>query len=132
MSHGEQECLQCGKCCERWGWGQKGKPEDLVPWITGNRRDILQHVSIRFTDGRRASGTGITLDDLPRISRISYWQDTSGRKMRKCPFFSRSPEGLALCGIHDVKPWVCRDFTPWNWTNHEFHGNCPACREKSP
>ena len=86
MSHEEQECLQCGQCCERWGWGQKGKPEDLVPWIAGNRHDILQHVSIRFADGRRASGTGIMLDDLPHISRISYWQDAAGRKMRRCPF----------------------------------------------
>lgn len=47
----DQDCLQCGRCCERWGWGQKGIVEDIIPWILQNRQDILQHVSVWFTDG---------------------------------------------------------------------------------
>lgn len=128
----DQDCLQCGKCCERWGWGQKGVVEDLIPWLEGDRQDILRHVSIRFSDGRWVSGNTISAEDLSRISRISYWQDPAGRRMRECPFFSRSGEGKARCRIHDVKPAVCRSFTPWNWENNEFYGNCPACREKTP
>lgn len=127
-----QVCRQCGICCERWGWDQKGIIEDLLPWLENNRTDILQHVAIRLSDGSRVSGTGLTANDLPRIIRIYYWQDTSGRKMRECPFFRRDEEGRALCGIHDLKPRVCREFTPWTWQNHEFYGNCPACREKAP
>ncbi len=128
----DQDCLQCGICCERWGWGQKGIIEDLIPWLAGDRHDILQHVSIRLTDGRRVSGGAISGNDLSRISQIRYWQDSSGRKMKECPFFTRSVEGKARCRIHDVKPAVCRAFTPWNWQNNDFYGSCPACREKTP
>jgi Fe-S-cluster containining protein len=127
----DQECLQCGRCCERWGWGQRGIPADIVPWLADNRQDILGHVMIWFSDGSRVNGCHVTEADLPRIARVRYWQDTGGRELRYCPFLRRSPDNRAWCGIHDCKPAVCRGFTPWTWQNHEFYGNCPACREKS-
>jgi Fe-S-cluster containining protein len=128
----DQECLRCGKCCERWGYGQKGVVEDLVPWIDNGRKDILRHVAVRLSDGKRCGGDELAATDLSRIVRISYWQDPSGRKLRKCPFFGRSAGGKAMCGIHGVKPRVCREFNPWNWVNNEFYGSCPACRDKAP
>ena len=128
----QQDCIQCGICCERWGWNQKGIAGDLIPWIEQDRKDILRHVAIHFRDGRKTSGTDIRMQDLDRIARIYYWQEPSGKAMRKCPFFRRSEDGKAWCGIHTVKPRVCRDFTPWNWTNLEYYGSCPACREKAP
>ena len=128
----EQDCLQCGRCCERWGWGQKGINEDLVPWLENNRQDILQHVSICFADGTKVSGSSLSIGDLTRISRIWYWQDTDGTDLRSCPFFWRSDDGRSWCRIHNVKPWVCREFTPWNWKNLEYYGSCPACRDKAP
>lgn len=132
MDHG-QDCIQCGKCCERWGWNQKGVVEDLVPWVvTGRRDDILRYVGIWFLDGSRASGSTLTPADLPRIRSIRYWQDPAGHALRECPFFRRSADGKAWCGIHEVKPLICQTFTPWNWKNNDFYGNCPACREKSP
>jgi Fe-S-cluster containining protein len=129
---GQQVCRQCGRCCERWGWGQEGIVEDLLPWLEQDRTDILQHVAISLSDGSRISGRDLLTEELARIVRISYWQDTSGRMTRKCPFFGRDTGGLSLCTIHDVRPRVCREFTPWNWQNTEFYGNCPACRDKSP
>ena len=54
-----QDCLQCGKCCEKWGWGQKGVIEDLVPWIDADRQDILQHVSLTFSHAENAVTGGI-------------------------------------------------------------------------
>jgi Fe-S-cluster containining protein len=74
----------------------------------------------------------VSAGDLPRIVRISYWHGPGGRVLKKCPFFGRSVDGKARCKIHDVKPRVCREFTPWNWANNEFYGNCPACRDKAP
>ncbi len=127
----EQTCLRCGRCCERWGWGQKGIPEDLLPWLEHNRQDILSHVMVWLTGGRRVSGSDITPEDFPRIERIRYWQDSSGMEIHFCPFLKRSEDHKALCGIHACKPAVCRGFTPWTWQNHEFYGNCSACREKS-
>ena len=128
----DQECFQCGKCCERWGWGQSGVIDDLIPWLVHNRQDILQHVAIRFSNGSRISGRFISPDDLPRIARIIYWQGTDGTYLRECPFFWKSNDGKSWCKIHDIKPQVCREFTPWKWQNHEFYGYCPACRDKSP
>jgi len=128
----KQDCLQCGKCCERWGWGQKGVISDLLPWLESDRKDILQHVSVRLSDGRWISGSTLSRNDLPEVNRIRYWQDPDGRNIRECPFFMRSDDGKARCRIHDVKPRVCREFTPWNWENNEFYGACPACREKTP
>ncbi len=125
-------CLQCGRCCERWGWNQRGTVEDLVPWIREGRIEILRHVGIRLKDGTRTSGIDLSLQDLPEIQQIDYWQHPDGRRMHSCPFFRRSPAGKAFCGIHEYKPAVCRDFMPWKGNSIEFAGNCPACRERSP
>ena len=128
----KQDCLQCGKCCEKWGWDQKGVIEDLVPWITGGRDDILRHVGIRFADGRRRTARGITLDDLPQIRIIRYWVDGSGKTRHSCPFFHRAEDGLVYCWIHDAKPRVCIGFTPWAEVWHDYGLNCPACRDTAP
>jgi Fe-S-cluster containining protein len=128
----KQECLQCGRCCEKWGWDQTGVVEDLVPWITGNRGDILRHVSVTMHDGERCTGTDIAIGDLPRISRIYYWIGADGGKLRHCPFFYRAGDGKAYCRIHDAKPQVCIRFTPWNEGIRDYALNCPACRDHAP
>jgi Fe-S-cluster containining protein len=128
----DQECLQCGRCCERWGWGQEGVPDDLIPWLENNRQDILQHVTIKMNDGTSISGRSISIDALPRVTRVRYWQDQDGTGLRRCPFFQRSDDGRSWCRIHDAKPQVCREFTPWKWKNLEYYGSCPACRDKAP
>jgi Fe-S-cluster containining protein len=128
----DQDCLQCGVCCEKWGWDQKGIPEDLVPWIRQGRTDILQHVSIRFLDGTLTTGLHITLEDLPRIVRIYYWISPANAKLKYCPFFWRKNDGKVYCRIHKVKPSVCIGFAPWAEVYHDYGLNCPACREIAP
>jgi Fe-S-cluster containining protein len=128
----DQDCHQCGKCCEKWGWDQKGIAEDLIPWIKNSRADILRHVGIRFTDGTKGTGLTISLDDIPRIARIDYWVSPKGRKMRRCPFFFRAEYGKAWCRIHGAKPKVCISFTPWNEGIRDYALYCPACRETAP
>ncbi|MDD1673874.1 MAG: hypothetical protein LUP99_05650, partial [Methanomicrobiales archaeon] len=88
-------------------------------------------VSLAFSDGTWISANDISVADLSRIIGIHYWQDLKGKTLRTCPFFQRSADKKAWCAIHDCKPTVCREFTPWNWQNHEFAGNCPTCREKA-
>jgi Fe-S-cluster containining protein len=127
-----QDCQQCGKCCEKWGWGQKGVIEDIIPWITQDRKDILQHVGIRFDDGTRKNGRDISLEDLPHIFGIDYWVSIKGRKIRHCPFFFRAEDGKVYCKIHDAKPNVCVRFTPWNEGIRDYALNCPACRDTAP
>jgi len=127
-----QDCLQCGKCCEKWGWGQKGIVEDIRPWIENGRTDILRHVLVRLRDGSRCTGTAIGLNDLPQVTRIDYWVDGHGRKMRHCPFFFRADDGKVWCRIHGAKPKVCTSFTPWNEPVRDYALNCPACRDTAP
>jgi Fe-S-cluster containining protein len=128
----KQNCRQCGKCCEKWGWDQKGIIEDIIPWIIHNRRDILQHVSLQFTDGIRASGAAVSAGDLHRIKSIYYWTDPNGRILLHCPFFRRAEDGNVYCRIHDTKPAVCESFAPWAEIWHDYGLNCPACRNTSP
>ena len=128
----EQNCLQCGKCCEKWGWGQNGIPQDLVPWIANSRADILQHVSIRLADGRWMNGTELSASDLPAISRIRYWVGPGGRMLGYCPFFLKGDDGKAWCRIHDTKPVVCSGFAPWDDIWHDYALDCPACRDTVP
>jgi len=127
-----QDCLQCGKCCEKWGWGQKGVIEDLIPWIQANRQDILEHISIRFKDGKCSTGRGLSLGDLPRIIRIDYWVDTNNRTLTYCPFYRKAEDGKVYCKIHTTKPRVCIGFTPWNEGIRDYALDCPACRNAAP
>ncbi len=90
----DQECRQCGRCCEKWGWDQPGIPEDLVPWIAHHRTDILGHVSITFRDGKRSDGRDLSPGDLTRIARIYYWVDPGGADARP----ARSSSGQKTAG----------------------------------
>ena len=128
----DQDCRQCGKCCEKWGWDQPGIPEDLVPWIARNRTDILEHVLITFCNGERSNGRDLSTADLPLIARIYYWVDPGGRIRTSCPFFFRADDGRVYCRIHDTKPAVCIGFTPWNEGIRDYALNCPACRDNAP
>jgi Fe-S-cluster containining protein len=128
----DQDCLQCGRCCEKWGWGQKGVIEDLIPWISADRQDILEHVFIRFSDGKRSTGKNISAHDLPSVVHIDYWTDTNGRTLTHCPFFRRAEDGKVYCKIHDTKPKVCIGFTPWKEGIRDYALNCPACRNNAP
>ena len=128
----EQSCTQCGRCCEKWGWGQKGILEDIIPWVQANRQDILQHVSLTLTGKKRCNGRDISQRDLSDITRIDYWVDPDGRALTHCPFFLRADDGKVYCKIHDTKPKVCTGFTPWNEGIRDYALNCPACRNTAP
>jgi len=128
----DQNCKQCGKCCEKWGWDQHGIIEDIVPWVIHNRRDILQHVSLRLDNGMRVSGTDISFRNLSHVISIYYWVEAGGRTLHYCPFFQRSENGKVYCRIHDIKPAVCQGFAPWAEIWHDYGLNCPACRDSSP
>jgi Fe-S-cluster containining protein len=127
-----QDCHQCGKCCEKWGWDQKGIIDDLVPWIAGNRQDILTHVLVRYSDGRYATAAGMVLSDLSRVDRIYYWVDSDLKRLCSCPFFERRDDRKVWCRIHDTKPAVCVGFAPWAEVWHDYGLNCPACRDTTP
>lgn len=128
----DQDCLQCGVCCEKWGWDQKGIPEDLIPWVQDRRYDILQHVLLHFHDGRSRTGLGLICADLSHIDRIYYWVSPGGKKLTHCPFYEMRTDGKVYCRIHRCKPAVCIGFAPWAEVYHDYGLNCPACRDIAP
>jgi Fe-S-cluster containining protein len=128
----DQDCVQCGRCCEKWGWGQKGVIEDLVPWIQENRLDILRHVSVTIQGKKRCNGREITKNDLSGIIRIDYWVSPDGRPLTHCPFYHKAADGKVYCAIHQAKPRVCIGFEPWNEGIRDYALNCPACRNTAP
>lgn len=129
----KQICQQCGHCCERWGWGQKGTVDDLIPWFQHERRDILQYVAVCLDSARTVNGSDIAAGDIPHIKKVRFWYDTSGRMLRYCPFLGRTQDRKAFCRIHDVRPAVCREYAPWNCSDSEYQNvRCQACREMTP
>ena len=128
----KQNCLQCGKCCEKWGWDQKGIVDDIILWLLQNRKDILQHVLIHLTDGKHIRGAVVSEKDFPNISSIHYWIGANGRMLDHCPFFERRVDGKVYCRIHTLKPAVCQGFAPWNDVWHDYGLNCPACKDTAP
>lgn len=128
----DQFCVQCGRCCEKWGWGQKGVIEDLIPWISENRQDILKHVSVTFKGKKRRNAREITKNDLQGITRIDYWVSPEGRPLTHCPFYQKAADGKVYCGIHTAKPRVCIGFEPWTEGIRDYALNCPACRNTAP
>jgi len=128
----DQDCVQCGRCCEKWGWGQKGIIEDLIPWIEENRSDILKHVSVTLKDKKKRNGRDISRNDLAGIIRIDYWVRPDGRALTHCPFYTLADDGKVYCAIHRAKPRVCIGFEPWNEGIRDYALNCPACRNTAP
>ena len=129
----EQFCRQCGHCCERWGWGQEATADDIIPWITERRDEILRYVGVLLDNGRRISGLETGLGHMRHIREIRLWQDPAGRPLRYCPFLRRSGDGRAFCSIHDVRPAVCREYAPWNTDGSDYlNVRCDACRDRTP
>jgi Fe-S-cluster containining protein len=114
------------------GMGPVRHHRGILPWIVNNRWDILQHVSLQFTDGRWCNGRDISMEEMSRIARIYYWTTPDGRVLRHCPFLQRGQDGWVFCMIHSDKPAVCRNFTPWNEGIRDYALNCPACKDTAP
>ncbi len=114
------ECRRCGKCCQGDAWLRNLlKPSDVQRWRALGREDILKYVCAcccRLVDPEKENAPWTRKD---------------------CPFLLREEGGLTRCGIHDVRPQVCRDFPVRKCTNpecpQEFHfhdwlwqGKCEA------
>lgn len=86
----DQRCLACGECCRAFSWHLKVSPRDMERWRELGRKDIIAHVNQK---------------------RGWIWYDPDTREpLPICPFLDEVEPGKALCGIHDVKPDICRDY----------------------
>lgn len=86
----ERGCLRCGACCEAFGAHLHASKADVERWTRLGREDLLRRV------GRRSGW---------------IWLDPETGSLEKtCPFLETVGPDARGCGIHDVKPDMCRDY----------------------
>lgn len=85
----EEGCLACGDCCRRFSWHLQASERDLQRWRSLGRSDILAHVH--------------------ELGMLWFDPDT-GQRLECCPFLEVLEDGRSICGIHEVKPDICRAY----------------------
>jgi Fe-S-cluster containining protein len=82
-------CLQCGECCELYGWHLHASSRDLKRWQEHGRQDLV--------------------DSTNELGWI--WVDpVTKARVEPCPHIDRSDPEHVRCGIHEIKPDICRDY----------------------
>ncbi len=83
------KCLCCGTCCEAFGGHLNATKRDMRRWKEEGREDILANVN-----------------------RLGWlWANPeTGKLFTRCPYLYRNEEEKVVCGIHDTKPDMCRDY----------------------
>jgi len=93
----EKECLRCGHCCQPY-FGLYVSEDDEARWRSEQRADILAQ--------------------LQSEREHIIWKDSqplnisTGEVARRCHWLTKQPDGTTLCGIHETKPKICKDYTP--------------------
>lgn len=87
----EVECLGCGDCCRAFSWHLKASERDLERWRKLGRDDLLA-----------------------RVNRLGWlWYDPQTKeRLSVCPYLIETAPDKAHCGIHEIKPDICRAYPP--------------------
>jgi Fe-S-cluster containining protein len=85
----ESRCGCCGDCCRAFGGHLNASRADQERWRSEGREDLLCRVN--------------------RLGWIWYDPET-GKPEEICPFLVQSDPETAVCGIHETKPAMCRDY----------------------
>lgn len=85
----EVSCLACGDCCREFSWHLRASPQDIERWREHGRDDLLA-----------------------RVNRLGWiWVDPQTKeRLPLCPFLVETGPDTAHCGIHEIKPDVCRAY----------------------
>lgn len=108
-------CRQCGKCCRTLDYHNEVTADDVARWKHTNRNDVLDWVGSFQKNGRES------------VYRI--WIKPGTREFAEtCPFLLKKPhEKNWICGIHEVKPRICRDYPVSK--KHAIMTGCPGFRK---
>ncbi|MCG8471205.1 MAG: YkgJ family cysteine cluster protein [Desulfobacterales bacterium] len=99
-------CLGCGVCCKNLDYSRALISDDIEMWKRAGRQDILSWV------GRDKDGGYI------------IWVDPkTGKLQDPCPFLVAKGD-QNLCGIHEMKPSICREYPATK--KHGFMTGCPG------
>jgi Fe-S-cluster containining protein len=82
-------CLGCGDCCRAFSWHLHASDNDLARWRKLGRDDLLA-----------------------RVNRLGWiWVDPRTKeRLPTCPYLIETAADKAHCGIHDIKPDICRAY----------------------
>ncbi|MBA7706829.1 hypothetical protein ES703_115686 [subsurface metagenome] len=100
-------CQRCGRCCK----GSIVKSisatyDNLKKWRDLGRDDILRYCRLSLRDGRCING--IYWDGQPILGCDMF---DGGNPLKCCPFLQKvDNKDIYKCGIHDIKPEVCREY----------------------
>jgi len=125
----EDPCEQCGLCCRIFGNTITPTHTNLYSWIEQGRTDILRHFSAFLEDGNRVNCSDLRPEDLGSVIRVEMLEPDSGTYPTVCPFLRRVTKNRYLCGIHAVKPEMCRNYQPWIW-GETYFGRCRALKTR--
>lgn len=117
------DCEQCGLCCRIFGNSIIPTPMNIFGWIEQGRVDILRFFTAVKEDGSHVNCSKIPPDDLGSVVLIEMRDPETGQYMTVCPFLKRIRSDTYLCGIHAVKPDMCRSYQPWIW-GETYFGRC--------
>ena len=112
-------CRQCGDCCKFLDYHDALTAADVKQWQRMGRQDILERVGI----SRRVDGAPI----------YRIWVEPGSNQFSEtCPFLKHLPsENRWICGIHDVKPRICREYPVSR--KHGIMTGCPGfARQRHP
>ncbi|MBT3296843.1 MAG: hypothetical protein HN919_18470 [Verrucomicrobia bacterium] len=107
------KCKQCGHCCLNLNaFATCASEEDVERWAREGRDDILEWV------------VPVALGDV--IVAYDVWLDPeTGEDVDRCPWLQRLPGTRKyVCGIHDVKPDICKDYPVTR--EHAERTGCPG------
>lgn len=123
------DCLQCGLCCKIFGDRIAPTVENLYAWLEGGRHDILRFFMACREDGTWVPCTDLAIPDLGEIHAVEMRDPDTGGYLSVCPFLRRVSKNRYLCGIHTMKPEMCRNYQPWIWGETYFN-RCRALKER--
>jgi len=107
------KCVQCGLCCKIYGDRISPTAMDLFTWMINGKTEVLRYFTGLLGDGRLINCASLEPSDLGDIINIEMRNPDSGEYLTVCPFLRRVDETKYICSIHDIKPEMCCNFTPW-------------------
>jgi len=125
----DDECVQCGLCCKIFGDRISPTPENLYAWMRDGRDDALRYFAACLENGKWVRCTELAPEDLGNVHCIEMRDPVTGGYLPVCPFLRRVSKNRYLCGIHTIKPDMCRNYQPWIWGETYFN-RCRALKRR--
>lgn len=124
----DEPCEQCGLCCRIFGPDITPTVQNLYLWMEQGRTDILRWFVATMEDGISLNGDDLRPEELGTVVSVRMHHPEIGGYVTVCPFLQRVSKTRYRCGIHPVRPEMCRTYQPWVWGETYFN-RCQALKK---